>query len=209
MAKRPVIEQHSILIVEGVDEQGVFGALLRHLGISDVQVVPTGGKTSLADGLHGLKVSPGFDSVTAIGVVRDADADPEAAFRSVCGALSREGLPVPAAPLVPHGGPPKVTVLILPSGTRPGALEDLCLDAVADDPAFPCVSAYFACLHDAGVDGPHNLSRARMQVFLASRQQAGKRLGEAASYLPWNAPAFDEVRRFVQSVRGHSPINQI
>jgi len=209
MERKPVVEKPNLLIVEGVDEQGVFAALLRHLGISDVQVVPTGGKTSLADGLHGLKVSPGFDSVMAIGVVRDADADPEAAFRSVCGALSREGLPVPAAPLVPHGGPPKVTVLILPSGTRPGALEDLCLDAVAGDPAFACVDRYFECLRDAGLDRPRNLSRARMQVFLASRQEAGKRLGEAAGYLPWDVQAFDEVRRFVQSVRGHSPINQI
>jgi hypothetical protein len=41
-----------------------------------------------------------------------------------------------------------------------------------------------------------------MQVFLASRLEAGKRLGEAAQagYLPWGAPAFDELRRFVKTV---------
>ena len=122
MAKKPApVEQPNLLVVEGVDEQGVFGALLRHMGIANVQVVPTGGKTSLADGLHGLKITTGFASVRSIGVVRDADADPNAAFGSVCGALRREGLPVPPAPLVPDAGPPKVTVMILPGPSRPAA----------------------------------------------------------------------------------------
>jgi hypothetical protein len=201
MEKKPVsIEQPNLLVVEGVDEQGVFGALLKHMGIADVQVVPTGGKTLLADGLHGLKITTGFASVRSMGVVRDADVDPGAAFQSVCDALSREGLPVPGAPLVRAAGPPKVTVIILPSASRPGALEDLCLAAVAGDGAFPCVQRFFQCLREAGVEGPRNQSRARMQVFLASRAEAGRRLGEAAQYLPWDASAFDELRRFVQMV---------
>jgi hypothetical protein len=140
--------------------------------------------------------------VRSIGVVRDADAEPAAALNSVRGALSRAGLPVPEGTLVPTAGPLKVTVMILPGASRPGALEDLCLDAVAGDPAFPCLGRYFECLKEVGTEGPRNLSRARMQVFLASRLEAGKRLGEAAQagYLPWGAPAFDELRRFVKTV---------
>ena len=90
--------------------------------------------------------------------------------------------------------------MILPTASHLGALEDLCLAAVAGDGAFPCVEKYFQCLYEAGVEGPQNRSRARIQVFLASRPVAGKRLGEAAQYLPWDASAFDELRRFVQTV---------
>lgn len=207
MEKRPVeIKQPNLLVVEGVDDQGVLGALLKHMGIADMQVVPTGGKTLLVDSLHGLKIVTGFASVRSMGVVRDADVDAGAAFQSVCHALSREGLPVPGAPLLPEAGPPRVTVMILPGASRPGALEDLCLEAVAGDPAFPCLGRYFECLKEVGAEGPKNLSRAQMQVFLASRTEAGKRLGEAAQagYLDqsWSSPAFDELRRFLQVVTG-------
>jgi hypothetical protein len=201
MAKKPFsIERPVLVIVEGVDDQGVLGALLRHDGICDVQIMPTGGKASLAEGLRGLKLAVGFESVRSIGILRDADTDPSTAFQSVCDALERVVLPVPERPLVPAAGPPKVTVMILPSSSRPGALEDLCLAAVAGDAAFPCVQRYFDCLSEAGVEGPRNVSRARMQVFLASRPEVGKRLGEAAHYLPWHVPAFDELRQFIQAV---------
>jgi len=203
MEKRPVaIEQPNLLLVEGKDEQGALGALLKHMGLADMQVVPAGGKTLLADGLHGLTIATGFASVRSIGIVRDADDDSDAALRSVCHALSREGLPVPRAPLVPAAGPPRVTVIILPGASRQGTLEDLCLEAVAGDPAFTCLGRYFDCLKEVGVRGPRNLSRAQMQVFLASRTEAGKRLGEAAQagYLPLDAPAFDELKRFLKTV---------
>jgi len=43
------IEHPTLLFVEGVDERGLFGALLRHMGIPNVQLLPIGGKTFLAE----------------------------------------------------------------------------------------------------------------------------------------------------------------
>lgn len=84
----------------------------------------------------------------------------------------------------------------------PGALEDLCLQSVTQDPAMLCVGVYFQCLQKQGLPMPSNLPKARVQAFLASRQEAGKRLGEAAQagYLPWDDKAFEPVRNFLQQL---------
>jgi hypothetical protein len=64
------------------------------------------------------------------------------------------------------------------------------------------VEQYFQCLHQQGVPEPRNLSKAKVQVFLASREEAGKRLGEAAQagYLPLEHEAFEEVRDFLRQL---------
>jgi hypothetical protein len=81
-------------------------------------------------------------------------------------------------------------------------LEDLCLRAVAQDPAMLCVKQYFKCLQQQGLSLPDNMSKAKVQVFLASRPKAGLRLGEAAQagYWPWNENAFEQVRDFLQRI---------
>ncbi len=78
-------------------------------------------------------------------------------------------------------------------------LEDLCLAAVQADPATPCVDAYFTCLQTQTGKLPNNLAKARAHVWLASRPEPDRRLGEAAQsgYWPWADPAFDPLRQFL------------
>lgn len=192
------ITERRILVVEGREEEMFFGALMIHLGLDGIQILGIGGKNQLPRNLKALMLSPGFAHVASIGIARDADAD--AAFQSVHAALRSAGLPAPASPLVPTGSSPAVTVMILPGDGKPGALEDLCLRAVSGNSAAHCVDGYFDCLADAGLPTPRNMSKARIQVYLASRPEAGKRLGEAAQagYWPWDNNAFDDVKRFLR-----------
>lgn len=197
------IAQGCQAVVEGEDDKLFLEALLRHEGIPGMQVIAVGGKTQLPANLKALRAAPQFGSVVrSLGVIRDADADPDAAFRSVCGALYHAGLPTPPAPAELAAGPPRVGVFVLPSGSQRGALEDLCLAAVADDPAYPCVEQYFQCLAHASVECPREWSRARMQVFLASRAEIDRRLGVAAQagYIPWASPVFDGLKRFLHAL---------
>jgi hypothetical protein len=92
--------------------------------------------------------------------------------------------------------------MILPEEGAHGMLEDLCLKAVARDPAIGCVEYYFQCLQQQGLSVSHNTSKAKIQAFLASRPEEGKRLGEAAQagYWPWNNEAFLQVRDFLQKI---------
>jgi len=196
------LTKSNILIVEGREEEQFFGAFVKHLGLHSIQIMPIGGKEQLRRNLKALAQSPGFAQVASLGIVRDADADPSAAFQSVRDALRSVNLPAPDRPLIPTGRRPQVTVMIVPVGDTPGMLEDLCLGSVQSDPALPCVEQYFQCLQQRGLPMPHNMPKARIQVFLASRPEAGKRPGEAAQagYWPWNDTIFEPVERFLLQI---------
>ena len=129
-----------------------------------------------------LKLTPFFnDKIKAIGIVRDADADAEGAFQSVCQALKSNGLPIPSCVLTPTPTTLKVVVLILPGNGSPGMLEDLCLDSVQNDPAIKCVEKYFECLENNKIELPAgcDISKSKVQAFLASRKDTDMHLGIA------------------------------
>lgn len=164
--------------------------------------MPIGGKQKLRSNLRTLVISPGFADVISLGVMRDANDNPGAAFQSICDALQAAKPPIPERPLMSTGESPRVTVMILPEEGMPGMLEDLCLRAAGHDFAMPCVEQYFQCLQQQRLSLPKNLSKAKVQTFLASRTEAGKRLGEAAQagYWPWDDKAFEQVKIFLKQV---------
>ncbi|RMD58732.1 hypothetical protein D6833_12510, partial [Candidatus Parcubacteria bacterium] len=169
------------------------------LRLQGIQIMPIVGKEQLRPNLNALVLSPGFSQITSLSIVRDANANPVAAFQSVRDALRAANLPAPDHPLKIVGGKPRVAVLILPGENSPGMLEDLCLKAVAEDPAMFCVEQYFKCLEQKRLSLPDNMSKAKVQVFLASRPRADLRLGEAAEkgYWPWDHDAFQMVKDFI------------
>ncbi len=204
------IQKPKLLVVEGRDDQFCFEAALRdHLGLTDIQVMPIGGKTLLTRNLTGLIADPDFATVGSLAVVRDADeTTPDAtmpaaaqSFQSVCGSLRHANLSCPPA----HGqfsdGPPRVGVFIVPNGTDDGMLETLCLHTVSALPEFPCVDAYFQCLQAHQI-APKNLHKARAHAWLASRPEPDRRVGEAAQagYWPRDSQAFDDLWAFLRSM---------
>ncbi len=200
-APRP-IDEAGQLVVEGRDAEVFFRAMLRHLGLARMQVQCCGGVDELPGFLKALRNAPGFTRVVSLGIVRDAETGPKAAFQSVCSALRNAGLAEPRQPELLHGENPRVTILILPSASTAGMLETICLQAVAHDPAIRCVDAYFDCLAQRLDSLPANMSKARVHAFLASRPKPDLLIGEAASagYWPWDSPAFDHVKRFLQAL---------
>ncbi|MGH7173109.1 MAG: DUF3226 domain-containing protein [Gemmataceae bacterium] len=196
------ITKPKLLLGEGKDEARFFNALLGELGITDVQVVDYGGKTKLKDYVEALAQTPvsGFAGLISLAITRDADVDATAAFASAAAALANVGLTVPSAHGRFAGTNPQVGVWILPDGSTPGMLEDLCLASVQTDLALPCVDEYFQCVQQRAGRQPNNIAKARLHVWLASQAEPDKRLGEAAEkgYWPWDAPAFQPLIRFLQ-----------
>ena len=189
-----------LLLVEGREEVLFLGALRECLGLSGLEILDTGGKTNYPAFLRAIRRHPDFPALAALGLLRDADLDAAGALQSLAGALEAAGLPAPREPLVPAGEGPRVVVMIMPGGGRPGMLEDLCLEAVRDEPATACVEDFFACLRGKGLPLPDNMSKARVQTYLSAQEKPGLRLGEAAckQYWPWSHPAFAEVKRFLR-----------
>ncbi len=191
-----------ILIVEGKEDEMMFSTLLNFLQIEGIQIMPIGGKQKIREGMSALIKQPNFSNIFSLGIIRDADDNPSGAFASVCSALKNAMLPVPQSPLIIAEGDLKVSVMILPDGNCCGALEDICLKSVEEDRAIPCVERYFQCLVEKGIPEPDAISKAKVHVFLASRKEPDKRLGEAAKANYWNleSPAFGLVKRFLQAL---------
>lgn len=206
------IQRPKLLIVEGRDEeQFLTAALADHLGLTDIQVMPIGGKSKLTQSLSALVLDPGYASVVSLAVLRDADTpfgdvpaadvgmtEANRAFQSICGSLRHVGLPCPPG----HGqfvnGPPRIGMFIVPNGVGDGMLETLCLQSVSALPEFPCVDGLFQCLQGYG-PLPTNLHKARAHAWLASHPRPGLRVGEAAQagYWPWDSDAFTDLWSFI------------
>jgi hypothetical protein len=186
----------------------------QHLSITDIQILPIGGKQNLYGNLKALMLDPAFPAVACLGVVRDADSTaPGAAsavaanaaaatFKAVTGVLSSLGLPHPAGHAAFTGRQPSVGVFVMPDGTNDGMLETLCMNSSGAQNGFACVGGFFNFLAAAGVAVTANMHKAQAQAWLASRPEPGKRLGEAAqaSYWVWSDPAFSQLWAFIRQM---------
>ena len=203
MLKNPIeLIEPNLLVVEGKDEVNLFKALVEYLDLHNVQILDIGGKFQFKSKLSAISKSPHFNNIISLGVVRDADTDSDSAFQSICSALEFVNLPVPKNQLEPIGTKPKVSVIILPGEGKPGMLEDLCLMSVSLDSSMACVYEYCQCIQQTGLPLPKNISKCKVQVFLASREETGKRLGEAAlaGYWPLDDGAFGHVKKFLRQI---------
>lgn len=197
-----ILQKPKLLIVEGKDDECFFCALIDYLRIEDIQVAGAGGKNQIRGQLRAIVKDDDFNKVTSLGVIRDANNNPDDAFKSVINALKAAGLTAPKRTFIAIDGSPKVAVMIIPSHKRKGALEDLCLDAIADNPAFNCVNEYFVCLENRNIDPPKEISKAKVHVFLSSRKDPALPLGISAQkgFWPLDHKAFENVKKFLQSL---------
>ena len=200
------LERPSLLLVEGTDDYWFFRRIIERRKSDGIQIIEFGGKDTLGEFLTNILVPRvrATDIVRIIGIVRDADDFYDRAYQSVGDSLKRAGLPVPQGPLTYANGilddaTIRTAAYIMPDNSSPGDLETLCLQAVRDAPAIPCVDGYFDCLESIG-HVPLQESKARLQAFLAANpDNPTLRIGEAiaAGVIPWEGPAFNDVRKFL------------
>ena len=200
------IEKSRLLVVEGNDDVQFFRRIIERRQSEHIQIIEFGGKDKLGTFLTNVLVPRirATDMVRIMGVVRDADEVYDRAFQSVSDSLRRAELPVPDSPMTTangalDGADIRVSVYIMPDNGSRGDLETLCLKAVRDAPAAPCVDRYFECLQSIG-HVPRQESKARLRAFLASNPgNPTLRTGDAiaAGVIPWNGPAFAGVHQFL------------
>jgi predicted ATP-dependent endonuclease of OLD family len=189
------IEATRMLLGEGVEEELFLNALLKHLGISGMQVENYGGKNNLAPFLKALKNRSGFVQVQKLGILRDADDNPAGAAASVDGAIAQAAF----------GEELTVKKLILPGGMNTGALENLCLQSITGHAIEKCVEDYMSCAAQA-TGHAHatttNKAKARIHAWLAAQEKPDLRLGHAAAggLIDWSSPAFAPLKSFLQEL---------
>lgn len=209
----PRLDRPILIVCEGRDDERFLVAMLSALGVTTpflVEFVEGAGK--LGDYILAVRRRPGFQNVRAFAVIRDADNDAAAAFASVRGFLADSGYPVPArSGQLGQGGingaALTVGVFIMPDGAQPGALEDLYLAALTDDPSLACVNAFLDCTAPHAPMEPSQRSKAQIHAWLASRREPAIRLAQALNdhYVsPWH-PAFGPIRAFLQQLAAAPP----
>lgn len=197
------IEKEVLLLVEGGDDKRLFDALIKHLSLPPVQIISYEGKNKFKNKIGVIATkTPGFQNISCIGIARDADDNPQGAFQSIIDALKSYGLDAPKNPLEITAGKPKIAVMIIPGIGRTGELEDVCLESLNNDPAITCVNQYFECLHNKNIDISRRIAKAKIYVFLASKPEPGKRIGEAAQagYFNFDDKAYQPFKEFLQLI---------
>ncbi|MGS1035816.1 DUF3226 domain-containing protein [Burkholderia glumae] len=212
------LKKPKLLLVEGKDEISFIGALLRAMDISDIQLWDAKGKAKMHQALGAVRFAPGFESVTSIGVIRDADENAKGAFDSVKASFVAHGYPVPQR--VGERATKdtlSASVFILPGDDAPGMLETLVWRSFKDGRIAQEVSGFIERCTDflpaeqdgeqlaAGPDGwrkPRSPEKARMQAFLATMIEALPRMGMAAEkgYFDLTHASFGALCDYIRSL---------
>jgi hypothetical protein len=175
-----------LLVVEGDDEVNFFKKLLEFIGISDnVDRRKSDGKYNFKTVMQAFTITRGFKKIEKIAVIRDADKNANDAFRSVTGTLKKIGLKPPDRLGKFSKGIPAVGVFIMPDNYSEGMLEDLCLETVKDHEAMKCVEEFIACTKKLE-EVPKNISKAKVQAFLAAKPTIVSSVGLGAQKGYWN-----------------------
>jgi hypothetical protein len=197
------VYQTALLLVEGNDDARFLEALLRHLAVPDIQIATVDGKDNFRRVLADLlPKADNYHRLRRLGIVRDADNDSIATFQSIRGALASAQLPVPNRVWESaQSGNLAVTVAILPDGTSPGELEDLCLLSLEGHRVMECIDEYMNCLANAEAPG-RRAAKSRLHAYLASGENPGLRIGEAADagVWDWESTAFRSLAGFLRSL---------
>lgn len=197
------IKSGKLLLVEGNDDQNFFQKLMQEILLDDIQIISMGGKDGFkTPNFKSVINTPGFREVKSLGIIRDADNNADNAFRGICAILKECGLPEPTQPIQITGTSLKVGILIIPPNTGKGQIEDLCLSSLKEYNEMECIDNYFQCLKKKlPLDKfPKELSKAKIQAFLASREESVPHLGIATqrSYFPLGHDVFKGVKDFLK-----------
>lgn len=207
------ISKEHLILCEGRD---AYEFLIRYLNSSalsgtpgfsnDIQVMDFGGNSELPAYLELVQLSPGFDMVTSLTVIRDAETDADAAVNEIRKALKNANFPVPEKPHIWAGSSPKIGFLLFPTcdhSIKNGTLEDLCLSILSENHSQNILYEIDFFLHT--LEKHHNrkfprIFKNRLHTYLSTHNDyVSCKIGEAAAIgaFDWNSSALDALRDFL------------
>ena len=134
----------NLLLVEGPNDKYVIQRLCEaSQGSPNFRIAEKGGVDELLRSIEGHLREP---ELLALGIVVDANTNPEGRWKGVAGRISRAGIAVPKR-TNPEGtiieGEVRVGVWLMPDNSGPGELEDFIRTMIRpDDPIWPRAERY-------------------------------------------------------------------
>ena len=198
-----VIRKKKVLAVEGDDEINFFDSLLKYMGISDAEIHKVGGKNQFKNKLPALVNTTGFfDNVETFAVIRDANADANAAFSSIKNILQKQNLTPPTQMNKFANNGLKLGIFIMPGNSAEGMLEDLCLRTVQHHPKMNCINEFMDCILKLK-EPPKNVAKAKAQSYLAAMPIIANSVGIGARKGYWNfdSDELKELKIFLENLK--------
>jgi len=198
------IQLAKLILVEGKDEIYFFNALLNHLGITDIEVRDVEGKNNFRNKLQVFKkYQKNFDQLKTLAFIRDANNDgAENAFQSIKNdirAVMGQNIPQEMKQFTNMN--PRIGIFIMPNNHDQGTLEDLCLKTIENDPVNSYIENFIQQISRLEIK-PKNISKAKVQIFLATRKYPVNSLGIGACKKYWNfdSPVLNELKEFIKEM---------
>ena len=212
-----IIEKPFLILCEGKDAELFLIHYLNSEALqeeprfsNDIQVFGFNGNDTLRKSLGVLLNTEGFEQVSRILVVRDAEKDPEAAGKSIQAAIKRCGLPVPEASNAWAESAEsniKTAYTLFPTctaDTTPGALEDLCWQILAEgnaDTVKEGINEFIAGLKlKYGRSFPREFKARLHTYFSITDNYVSLKIGEAAraGAFDWNGAPLLPLRELIR-----------
>ena len=192
-----------VLLVEGPDDKHVVRQLCRSQSVPHFSIKVAGTVETLLSTVGAEILAPGRKCV---GILIDADDDPQRRWDVLSERLSDEGIRIPSHPnplgttvTAPHG--PPIGIWMMPDNESSGELEDFVQKMIpVGDPVWPKSQTYIKQIPvEQRKFRPGKLLRAQVYAWLATREIPG-RMGAAigAGDLDMNVA---QVQRFIDWLR--------
>lgn len=196
-----------VLVVEGHSDLGFYAEMLEYVNQAGVYIQMLHGTGKLKAKLEAFLTPDLLAKKTAIGVVVDADEQPDGRIRAVSNAFKAA-----TQRSVEHGkwndeppGEARIGFFVVPNGQQTGEIETLAWQAWANDDqnvaARECVDRYLACMSDCGLDA-HSPDKGKISALLAVVNDDDPRLGPGArkGIFAFNRPEFQPLIDFLRGM---------
>lgn len=197
------IEKEKLLLVEGKDEEYVFGVFCRQLKIMNVQIICYEGKNNLKNKINAVMSTPGFEKVRSIGIEQDGNDDSQATFQSIKDILKNCRLPFPLECGIPvKEDSIQINVFIMPDCCQSnGMLEDLFLKSIEAERIYiECIVPFLECAKEIS----HTVVKSKNPIYayISTKEHPDIRLGISVKKEYWNLehPCFHELKNFLLSL---------
>lgn len=195
----------SVLIVEGYSDLLFYAEFLEHLGKhGTIFIQHLNGKEDLLLKLEDFITPVLLSEKTKIGVIVDADDNPDGSFISVQNKLVQLTGQTISAVGTWTGGMPDIGLFVTPDGATNGEIETLVWRAWSANPANSaaqaCIEQYRNCMAAAGLTA-HSPDKGLIGTLLAIRSDDDPRLGPGArtGIFDFDAPEFADLRDYLAS----------
>ena len=222
------IWKEHLILCEGRDAENFLIAYLNSAALSaqpmfanNIQVMDFGGNEDLPKFLKAVQTYNGYDKVSSLLVIRDAERNAEKAKKSIQSAFQNAGLPIPEYPHMwtagqQKNGSLKTAFLLFPTcdnNPAEGTLEDLCLQILSEkshEDILTEIERFMLSLHEKhGRVFPHKFKTKLHTYFSVTDDYVSLKIGEAANAgaFDWNSPKLEPLKNFLLKLMGISDSN--